>query len=232
MRWGAASEGAQQEPELTVDLLVLQAQNPQNTTLDLRIVVSDASRTELHSVVHQIVRETSCRHRLRVEELDVLRMRHDERVVIRRGLARRSRLEDREVHDPEPCMLPLLVDAESHDGSRPRSGQGRRRDAVVSGGHQHQVAGRHSQRLEGGLVHESGQGARAPILAQLGPQKARCTCGLGAGLDSLHLLPGQTRPSLQKQPTDAPPAFHGGVEYGRVTSAQEVGPVLDLKGVA
>ena len=60
VRWGAGSEGSQQKPELTVDLFVLQAQNPQNPTLDVRIVVPDTPRTELHSVVHQIVRQTSC----------------------------------------------------------------------------------------------------------------------------------------------------------------------------
>ena len=105
------SEGTQEESEFPVDLLVLETEDPEDLTLHLRIVVSEASRTELDSVVDQIVREPS---RLTSGPNRGVQSPRDAASRTDGGSRRvrpsGTRLEHREVHDPEPRVLPVLLD--------------------------------------------------------------------------------------------------------------------------
>ena len=106
MRRRARPESVEQEAELFIDLLVREAQYPEHAPLQRGIVDPDAPRTELSPVVHQIVRSSAHGERIGLEEVHVVRVRHDERMVGGVDLAVRL-LEDREVRDPEPGVLPF-----------------------------------------------------------------------------------------------------------------------------
>ena len=101
---------------------------------------ADAAGPELGSVAHQIICGSPHRCRVRLEQVHVVDVGHHERVVAR---SQHSVLfiEDREVGDPEPCVLLLRLEFEDRDGCHAGCCQRRRRDVIGACGDQHEIAG-------------------------------------------------------------------------------------------
>ena len=87
------SNGLRKKPNLRVGLLVGDAEGGEDPPLQLGLVDPDRARAELPAVEHEVVGLRAHRHRIGLEQVDVVGVGHRERVVagLRAGPARRCR---------------------------------------------------------------------------------------------------------------------------------------------
>ena len=83
--WGGAPEerALNRNPNFRSILTVIQAEQAKDPTLQRWIVITNAARAELDAIEHQVVGQPAHTKRLLLESILVLRMRHDERMVVR-----------------------------------------------------------------------------------------------------------------------------------------------------
>ena len=141
MRRSPEPKGVEQEPEPRLGLLLVDTEGREDAPLHVHAVHADAAGAELPPVEDEVVGQRADSERIRLQEREVLGVRHGERMVGRLGSAVvADPVEERKVHDPHvarrslPHRRPTEVEAElSHH---------RARTAVLVGHGEDQVARR------------------------------------------------------------------------------------------
>ncbi len=111
------AEGVEQEAEAGLGRLLRDAEHGEDASLDIGAVDTDAPRAELPAVEHEVVRLGSHGQRIGLEQVEVVGVRHGERVVGRDGIAGVVHaVEHREVDDPHV----VAADPPRHVGHRAR----------------------------------------------------------------------------------------------------------------
>ena len=137
---GAVAEGAEQEPEAGRRLLLADPEHGEDPALDVGPVDTDAARSQLPAVEHQVVGLGPHRGRVGLEPVEVVGVGHGERVVGGHRVAGVVHaVEQREVDHPQ-VLVGALGDRAAPEldpeGAEHAAGQ-----PVLVGHHQDQVAG-------------------------------------------------------------------------------------------
>ena len=114
MRWCSVFECVDEESELCHCPFGCEAQDLEHLLLKLSVVDTEASSSHFDSVAHEVV--CFCPHSLRmlVEQWDIVRVRHCERMVCsHESLFLVAPFEEWEVYDPEAFELVLVFQSES-----------------------------------------------------------------------------------------------------------------------
>ena len=141
------AERVEQEAEALLRLLLVDAEEREHPPLDVGAVDPHASRAQLPPVEHEVVRLRAHRERIGLEPVEVVGVRHRERVVRGdRAAVGVEPFEEREVDEPHEPQRPFAdrrpAEVETHlPEHRPRRRALPRRD-------QHEIAGTRAERVD------------------------------------------------------------------------------------
>jgi hypothetical protein len=110
VRRRSVAERLQKESEPAVSLIIGNAEVTKHSTLELRLMNPDAAGAELPAVEHQVVRKSANGHWVRLEPVEVVRVRVAERMVtwLRTAGLWVDTYEQRELDDPHVAIWTLV----------------------------------------------------------------------------------------------------------------------------